>query len=224
MKKYLGYLSLALLTACNGVTESLDTAPPSNGGTATNPLANSDWVLTAYTEATGVKTEPTQYVTLHFDTAGQVSGQFDCGAYAGSYSMADTLITITNAKPANTNCTMAPADANYMTLLNAITTKTADAQQLTLGLGDGRKLGFAKKFTGCKNPRPVTGNASTPIQLTINTTVNDAEGLIAKFEKNNPDFILQPSQACGDIVKARVNPDTLEQLRCDPVVSSLTYN
>lgn len=123
------------------------TPESSTDNTATDNLANTQWVLTSF-GATGTESEVVgeSAVTLEFSSDGQAGGSGGCNSYGGSYTVEGNTITfgeIASTLMACADPALMDQETQYFAALQTASTYEIDGDTLTITY-DGGVLTFSR--------------------------------------------------------------------------------
>ena len=222
MKKLLMGATALCLVACQGETIVDSQA-----------LANTEWVLKYSQSDIGLQEPLSGLFTVKFDAQSQVEVSHQCGTYITTYTAeysADGL-----SAPMQISSMGSPDDAScdtaqlmvYQNTLNTITGYDLDGDTLVLSEGEIASLILVRRFSLCSSPASLTGSPSddifAPVTVWLDLGDNAPAGITQQFDEQYPDFTVMPSSECDARVLASMNRNTLDQLRCNDAVNSITY-
>ena len=222
MKKLLMSVTTVCLVACQG-----DTVLDSQA------LANTEWVLKYSQSDIGLQESLSGLFTVKFDAQSQMEVSHQCGTYMTTYTAEYTSdglsapIKISSmGSPDEASCDTTQLMA-YQNTLNAITDYDLNADTLILNEGNIASLILVRRFNLCSAPASLTGSPPddvyAPITVWLDVGDNAHPGITQVFDEQYPDFMVMPSSECDARILASMNRNTLDQLRCNDAVNSITY-
>lgn len=232
MKKIMtGFLVLGL-AACQG-----DDLAELDGVVSTQEreaLAGTQWVLKYSQSDIGLKEPLTGMFTVTFHNETDIEVSHQCGSSMTTYSIGGSVTSEGGAlmNIASENFLEEyPCDVselvNYQHQLLNITGYELTGDTLILKEGERDSLLLARRFTMCDSPASLTGNASedffAPAKVWLTLADDAPAGVVAQFDQQFPDFMLLPSDQCDARILASMNRNTLDMLRCNEAIATISF-
>ena len=221
MKKILMGATALCLVACQGETVVDSQA-----------LANTEWVLKYSQSDIGLQEPLDGLFTVKFGMQSQVEVSHQCGTYNATYTAEYSNDGLSAPMQISSmgSADSASCDAaliTYQNTLNTITDYDLQGDTLVLKEGDAASLILTRRFNLCSSPASLAGSPSNDLYAPVSVWLDFGDtphaSIIQQFDAQYPDFTIMPSSECDARVLASMNRNTLDQLRCNDAINSVTY-